>query len=118
MNFKIKRVYEPAEASDGCRVLVDRLWPRGKKKQDFDFWMRDVAPSTSLREWFHEDMETRWEEFKKKYRQELERSSAVKDFISKIKGKKTVTLLYASKNVAENHAVILRDFLRIRVSLM
>ena len=111
--IKIKRVYEPEEKSDGYRVLVDRLWPRGIKKEDlhFDLWAKDITPSTELRQWFHEDEENHWKEFKKKYTQELKISAAVKEFVEKIKAQKTVTLLFASKNAAENHALILREYL-------
>lgn len=112
--IKIKRVYEPEEKSDGFRVLADKLWPRGIKKEilHYNLWAKDITPSTQLREWFHEDREGRWEEFRKKYTDELKNSQAVKDFIDKIKDKSTVTLLYASKNATENHALILRDFLK------
>lgn len=111
--IKIKRVYEPEEKSDGYRVLVDRLWPRGIKKEDlhFDLWAKDITPSTELRQWFHEDEESHWKEFKKKYTQELKTSAAVKEFIEKIKAQKMVTLLFASKNAAENHALILQGYL-------
>ena len=110
----IKRVYEPAEASDGFRVLVDKLWPRGMKKENlrYDLWMKGVTPSTSLRQWFHEDIPARWPQFQKKYRKELKISAEVKEFLAQLKGKKTVTLLFASKNAMENHALILRDFLQ------
>ena len=114
---KIKRVYEPAEPGDGFRVLVDRLWPRGesKEKLHYDLWAKDIAPSVPLRQWYHQDEESRWEEFRKRYTEELENSTAVGDFMEKIKGQKTVTLLYASKNAAENHALILRRFLQDRL---
>jgi len=110
---KIKRVYEPDEKSDGYRVLVDRLWPRGIKKENlhYDLWAKEITPSPLLRQWYHQDEEGRWTEFRKKYTEELENSSAIKDFIDEIKGEKVVTLLYASKNAAENHALILQEFL-------
>ena len=114
VKVQIKRVYEDEEPSDGYRVLVDKLWPRGMKKENlhYDLWAKDITPSTALREWYHEDEDGRWKEFEKKYAEELQNSAAVVDFIDKIKGKKTVTLLYASKNAAENHALVLRDFLK------
>jgi len=110
---KIKRVYEPEEKTDGYRVLVDKLWPRGIKKENlhYDLWAKNITPSTPLRQWYHQDEEGRWEEFREKYVKELENSSAVNDFINEIKGQKVVTLLYASKNAAENHALILQEFL-------
>ncbi len=111
---KIKRIYEAGEKSDGFRVLVDKLWPRGIKKEDlhYDLWAKDIVPSTPLREWFHQDQKNHWEEFKRKYTEELKESAAVKVFIAKIKEKQVVTLLYASKNAAENHALILQDYLK------
>lgn len=110
----IKRVYDPEQNEDGYRVLVDKLWPRGMRKEDlhYDLWAKHIAPSDSLRQWFHKNQENNWDEFKRKYLDELEHSGAVRDFIDKIKPEKTVTLLYASKNTTENHALILRDYLR------
>jgi len=111
--IKIKRVYEPEEKTDGYRVLVDKLWPRGIKKENlhYDLWAKDITPSPPLRQWYHQDEEGRWEEFRKKYIKELENSSALSDFINQIKGQKVVTLLFASKNAAENHALVLQAFL-------
>ncbi len=111
--IKIKRVYEEAENGDGFRVLVDRLWPRGIKKEDLscDLWAEAITPSPELRKWYHEDLQGRWDEFREKYRKELEESDAVKTFLEKIQLQKTVTLLYASKNEAQNHAVVLKEFL-------
>lgn len=110
---KIKRVYEPEEKADGYRVFVDRLWPRGVKKEDFhyDLWAKAIAPSTPLRQWFREDEENHWKEFKKKYVQELKASDAIKELVEKIKEQKTVTLLFASKNVAKDHTIILQEYL-------
>lgn len=100
---KIKRVYDPEEKNDGYRVLIDKLWPRGIKKENlhYDLWAKDITPSTPLREWYHEDTEKHWDGFRQKYMDELKTSGAVKDFTDKIKGKKTVTLLYAAKNATE-----------------
>ncbi len=111
--IKIKRVHDAAERSDGFRVLVDRLWPRGMKKENlhYDLWAKDITPSTSLREWYHQDEESHWEVFKKKYMKELKESPAVKDFVNQIKGRPTVILLIASKNEIENHALILQNYL-------
>jgi len=110
---KIKRVYEPEEKSDGYRVLVDKLWPRGVRKENlhYDLWAKDIAPSTPLRQWYHQNEGINWDEFRKRYIKELEDSPAVKDFIDKVKDQKVITLLYASKNAAENHALVLQDFL-------
>lgn len=111
--LKIKRVYLPPEPSDGFRVLVDKLWPRGIRKENlpYDLWAKGVTPSTPLREWFHVDPDGRWEDFKKRYLQELKSSSAVAEFAGRIKGKKAATLLYASKSPDRNHALVLRQFL-------
>ena len=109
----IKRVYEPAAASDGVRVLVDRLWPRGVRKQalPYDLWAKDAAPSAPLRSWFHADAHGRWEEFRKRYLSELESSPAAEELRTRIARAPRATLLYASKNAAENHALILKEFL-------
>lgn len=116
--IKIKRVYESEDKSDGYRVLVDKLWPRGIKKEDlhYDLWAKEITPSTLLREWYHQDEENRWEEFKQKYIQELKESPVIKDFIDKIRNKSVVTLLYASKNAVENHAIILQDYLEKKLN--
>ncbi len=113
IKIKLKRVYDVEESSDGFRVLVDKLWPRGMKKENlhYDLWAKDITPSTPLREWYHQDEENHWEEFKKKYTEELTKSTAMEGFINKVKGKQVVTLLYASKNAMENHALILKKYL-------
>ncbi len=110
---KVKRVYDAEESSDGFRVLIDKLWPRGMKKENlhYDFWATDITPSTHLREWYHQDEEKHWEEFKKKYTEELTKSAAMENFINKVKGKQSVILLYASKNAMHNHALILQKYL-------
>lgn len=113
VQIKLKRVYEDYDETDGFRVLIDRLWPRGMKKEHlhYDLWAKDITPSPALREFFHENEEERWETFKAKYTAELKNSAAVKDFVDKIKEYPVVTLLYASKNHEHNHALILKDFL-------
>lgn len=113
VKIKIKRVYEPASPEDGYRVLVDKLWPRGVRKDalPYDLWAKDITPSTPLRSWFHVDPEGRWEEFRRKYMDELRNSEAVQQFVQQIADKKIVTLLYASKSATENHALILQDYL-------
>ena len=111
--IKLKRVYEDMDKSDGFRVLVDRLWPRGMKKEalHYDLWTKSITPSPDLRGWFHEDVAGRWESFVTLYQKELSESQATKDFVQKIKTYDTVTLLYASKEPEHNHAIILKDFL-------
>ncbi len=114
VQIKTKRVYEDPEPEDGFRVFIDKLWPRGVSKEEFhyDDWEKDIAPSKELREWFHADENGRWEQFQSLYHKELSHSEAVKQFIGKIKGKDTVTLLYASKEPIRNHARILQDYLK------
>lgn len=107
----LKRVYEPAAPGDGYRILVDRLWPRGMRKEAlaFDLWPKDAAPSNALRQWYHADPEGRWPEFRKKYAGELLNSPAFRDLFLRIADLPTVTLLYGAKNTAENHAMVLRQ---------
>lgn len=111
--IRIKRVYEDPEPADGYRVLVDRLWPRGMKKEylKYDDWEKALTPSPALRQWFHEDMEKHWDLFAAKYREELDKSEAVLAFLRKIKGKDSVTLLYASREPVHNHARVLQAYL-------
>jgi len=115
--IKIKRVYEEFDEDDGFRVLVDKLWPRGVKKESLklDYWAKDIAPSTHLREWFHEDLPDHWNEFRNSYMRELTDSDAVKDFLKDIRGERIVTLLYAAKDQEHNHAIILKSYLEQHV---
>lgn len=112
MDIKIKRIYEDPADSDGTRILVDRIWPRGvsKEKAKLDDWIKEVAPSTELRKWFdHKD--ERFEEFSKKYKKELEaHSDLIQDLLKKAKSKR-LTLLYGAKNEKYNQAVVLKEFL-------
>ena len=112
-NIYLKRVYEPISEDDGYRVLVDRLWPRGEKKEDlkYNIWAKDIAPSTDLREWFHEDEIGRWNSFKNKYMLELENSTAAKELKNELKKHSIVTLLYSSKNKEMNNAIVVKEFL-------
>src|ERR1700730_15099585 len=115
MTVAVKRVYEPASRSDGVRVLVDRLWPRGLKKEDVaaKFWLRDLAPSDELRKWFHADPGA-WRMFRKRYLKELvgEAASAAVEKLHRLAaGKRQVTLLYASKNEEYNNATVLKELL-------
>ncbi len=119
MIINVKRVYAEPARSDGMRILIDRLWPRGctKEAAALDLWAKDIAPSTDLRKWFHADT-AQWPEFTKRYKAELKANQpALDDLIAQIKAtrKKTVTLLFASKDESLNHAHILRD--RITKSL-
>jgi uncharacterized protein YeaO (DUF488 family) len=111
--IKTKRVYEPYGKEDGARILVDKLWPRGIKKEKlkYDIWAKDIGPSKQLREWFHEDKAGNWKKFKSRYSRELEASGAVSDLVEKIKRHKTVTLIYAAKDQEHNHVLILRPLI-------
>ncbi len=108
----IKRVYEEMTVEDGYRVLVDRLWPRGIKKEaaHVDLWAKELAPSTELRKWFNHE-EAKFAEFRQKYLAELAgKHDTILEMFSSASGKQ-ITLLYAASNVACNHALVLRDFL-------
>ncbi len=113
MPIHIKRVYEPAAPEDGFRILVDRLWPRGMKKEDAQInkWLKEVAPSTELRKWVHSKPEE-WKAFIPKYKAELKNSEALKELKEDIQKHKTVTLVYAAKDEEQNHAIILRDLIK------
>jgi len=115
MAVAVKRVYEAPAASDGVRVLVDRLWPRGltKKEALVKFWLRDLAPSTELRQWFHANPEE-WRLFRKRYLKELvspEGSAAVDKLYGLAASAKKLTLLYASRNEERNNATVLKELL-------
>ena len=109
---KIKRVYDQPEKADGKRVLVDRLWPRGVKKEDagFDLWLKDIAPSNDLRKWFSHDP-SKWQEFKDRYRKELDTSQKVIEDLRKESRRGTVTLLFAAKDTERNNAVVLKEII-------
>ena len=109
---QVKRVYEPVEATDGKRILVDRLWPRGMKKESahLDEWLKDIAPSTELRKWFHHDV-AEWHEFTACYMLELKQNSAVNTLLDIIDRNKTVTLLYGAPDTEHNHALVLLQFI-------
>jgi uncharacterized protein YeaO (DUF488 family) len=110
--IQVKRVYDVPDASDGFRVLVDRLWPRGVAKQRaaLDLWMKDVAPSTELRRWFGHDPK-RWKEFQTRYRAELKQHDAELAELRSRARKGTVTLLFAARDVEHNEAVVLKKVL-------
>jgi uncharacterized protein YeaO (DUF488 family) len=111
MSFQIKRIYELPQPSDGTRVLVDRLWPRGIKKTDahLDCWMKEVAPSTELRRWFGH-LPARFDEFRRRYEEELRGNPKIGE-LRKLGGRKRVTLLYAAHDPEVNHALVLRSVL-------
>ena len=110
--IKIKRVYDLPDKTDGMRVLVDRLWPRGIKKEDagFDLWLKDIAPSAELRKWFAHDP-SKWQEFRTRYRQELKDRPGMIEDLKKTARKGTVTLLFAAKDADRNNAAVLKEML-------
>lgn len=110
--IRIKRTYEPAARGDGRRFLVERLWPRGIKKEDLDVdaWLKDVAPSTELRKWFGHRAD-RWAEFKRRYEKELRANPDAWKPILDAARKGNVTLLYSARDTEHNGAIVLRDFL-------
>jgi uncharacterized protein YeaO (DUF488 family) len=110
--LKIKRVYEPAEASDGVRFLVERLWPRGMKKESLKMkaWLKEVAPGPSLRKWYSHDPD-KWEEFQRRYRAELESNPESWQPILEEAKLSDVTLLYSARDTEHNSALLLKSFL-------
>ena len=108
-----RRVYEPPQPTDGTRVLVDRLWPRGMRKEDapFQLWIRDVAPSNDLRHWFGHDPE-RWQEFRERYETELSANLSALQPLLDIARQGPLTLLYAAHDETHNNAVVLADYLQ------
>lgn len=115
MQISVRRVYDPPEISDGRRILVDRVWPRGlsKDKAALDTWMRDVAPSTGLRRWFDHRPE-RWEAFKTRYRAELAAQPAALETLRDLASKGHVTLLFGARDTTRNQAVALKEILENR----
>ncbi|MCK9275452.1 MAG: DUF488 domain-containing protein [Syntrophales bacterium] len=112
-SIKTKRIYEKPEKTDGFRILVDRLWPRGLKKDDaaVDLWFREIAPSSELRKWFGHDI-SKWDEFRIKYKEELEdKPYLLKTFKRLVHNQKSITLLFSAKDETHNNAVVLKDFI-------
>lgn len=112
MTVRIKRIYEPAADSDGVRILVDRVWPRGISRYNAKilFWEKDAAPTTELRKWFGHKPD-RWKEFRRRYRSEL-KHNPVAEQLRKFARRRVVTLLYAARDQDHNHAIVLAAFLR------
>ena len=110
--IRIKRTYDRRARGDGRRILVERLWPRGMKKEDLhaDAWLKDVAPNTKLRRWFGHRVE-RWEEFRRRYRDELDANATAWEPILEAEKRGVVTLLYSAHDVLHNGAVVLLDYL-------
>jgi uncharacterized protein YeaO (DUF488 family) len=108
----IKRAYEAASKADGARFLVDRLWPRGVKKEDLAIkaWLKDVAPSNELRQWYHHDPD-QWDEFRRRYFAELKENLEAWEPLLEAAREGTVTLVYSAKNEDHNNAEALKEFL-------
>ena len=114
--IRVKRVYEPPAPSDGYRVLVDRLWPRGLSKTAarIDRWMQDIAPSTDLRKWFGHDPDS-WQQFKSRYTSELSNRADLLDELQELDVEHgTLTLVYAARDVHHSNGVALREVLQER----
>ncbi|MFT0850100.1 DUF488 family protein [Achromobacter sp. F4_2707] len=112
MEVSIRRVYDPPQKGEGLRVLVDRLWPRGVRKEDlhYDLWEKDLAPTPELRKWFGHQPE-RWEEFHEKYRKELQEPMAQERLraVADQAGERGITLLYGARDPKHNHALVLLE---------
>ena len=109
-NVRLKRAYEPPEKTDGTRILVDRLWPRGVSKAEarLDEWIKDIAPSAELRTWFDHDPD-RWDEFRRRYRAELSRNSERLKDLRRRAREGPITLVYSARDEIHNDAVVLRN---------
>ncbi|MGC8478350.1 MAG: DUF488 domain-containing protein [Candidatus Micrarchaeia archaeon] len=114
--IKIKRVYEKYDVTDGMRILVDRLWPRGIRhtSANIDLWFKDVAPSTELRKWFSHEP-SKWSEFKRRYKAELKDSRALGKLVDLAKSSGLVTLIYAARDEKHNDAIVLKEVLEHRL---
>jgi uncharacterized protein YeaO (DUF488 family) len=115
MNVLLKRAYDRPSAADGSRVLVDRLWPRGIRKDDarLDAWLKDLAPSDALRKWYHA-RPSMWQAFRKRYLEELRQpaaGAALSELYDRVASRTKVTLVFASKNAERNNAVVLKELL-------
>lgn len=111
-DVRLKRAYEPADAKDGTRVLVDRLWPRGVSKEDavLDQWMKEIAPSTELRKWFDHDP-ARWEEFCQRYGAELHQNAELLSQLRALAREGPVTLIYSAQDEVHNDAIVIRELI-------
>ncbi len=117
MDVRIKRAYEPPEPSDGARVLVDRVWPRGRSRDalELEAWLPELGPSTELRRWFGHDP-ARWDEFRRRYRSELESAERQPDLdrLAEMASRSALTLVYGARDEQHNQAVVLREVLERR----
>ena len=112
-DIRVKRVYEPPQAADGARVLVDRLWPRGLRREAAALtrWHKDVAPSPTLRRWFGH-VPARWQAFRARYRTELDANAEALAPLRELARAGPLTLLYGARDGVHNHAIVLADYLR------
>lgn len=112
VTIRLKRAYETAESSDGVRILVDRIWPRGISKDSarIDLWLKDIAPSTLLRKWFGHDP-AKWTEFRERYFLELRNNSEAVEQLKQQTSRGLVTFVYGAKDLEHNHALVLKDYL-------
>lgn len=110
--IRVKRIYEPPEASDGKRILVDRLWPRGIGRDEarIDGWIKDAAPSDALRRWYDHDLE-KWPNFRSRYFAELKDNPAAAELLELAREAAVLTLIFAAKDIEHNNAVVLREYL-------
>jgi uncharacterized protein YeaO (DUF488 family) len=108
--IKVKRVHEQSTRTDGLRVLVDRLWPRGvsKERAAVDLWLKDLAPSTELRKWFNHDP-AKWKQFQSRYRKELREKNRSLQLLKTESKKRSITLLFAARDQEHNQAVVLKN---------
>lgn len=109
-NVKLKRAYEPASQSDGRRILIDRLWPRGVKKTDakIDVWLKDIPPSTELRKWFGHDP-ARWQEFQRRYTAEISQHPEQLQHLRDLAREGKITLVFSAHDETHNNAIVVRD---------
>ncbi len=112
MNIKIKRIYEEAVSTDGIRILVDRLWPRGisKEKAQLTYWAKDISPSNELRKWY-QHTPAKWDEFKQRYYAEIESNSDALEQLKDHLNTDVVTFLFSSKEMQLNNAVALKEYI-------
>ena len=115
--LNVKRIYEVPKANDGARYLVERLWPRGMKKENLimDAWLKQVAPTSELRRWFGHDP-AKWDEFQRRYRAELDTNPGTWKLLLEEARQGNVTLLYSARNTEHNNAIVLKSYLEERLA--
>jgi uncharacterized protein YeaO (DUF488 family) len=113
--IKLKRAYDPPSKSDGLRILVERLWPRGvsKEKANVQMWLKEVAPSAELRKWYKHDP-SKWEEFQRRYRDELAKKEDIIEEIEQVAAESPVTFIYAARDEDRNSALVLKNYIESR----